>query len=53
MITCEECKKKEICNTCGAQICRVHRAKLKVCKIVGFYNENGKFVCEKCHNKEV
>jgi len=51
MITCEECKKKEVCNICGEQICRVHRTELKVCKIVGYYNEEGKFICEKCRNK--
>ena len=53
MITCEECNKKEVCNVCGKQICEVHRAELKVCKIVGFYDEKGKFVCEKCHKKQV
>lgn len=51
MIACEECKKKEVCNICGEQICRVHRTELKVCKIVGYYNEEGKFICEKCRNK--
>ena len=53
MITCEECNKKEVCNVCGKQICEVHRAELKVCKIVGFYDEKGKFVCEKCHIQQV
>jgi hypothetical protein len=51
MITCEECKKREVCDTCGKQVCRVHQAKLKGCRIVGYYNENGKLICEKCHKK--
>ena len=53
MISCKDCKKKDECTLCGEQICEVHRAELKVCKIVGFYDENGKFVCEKCHTKHV
>ena len=53
MITCEECKKREVCCTCGKQVCRVHRTELKVCKIVGYYSEGGEFVCEKCHEKQI
>ena len=51
MITCDECKKREKCCACGKQVCRIHRTKLKVCKIVGYYSDGGEFVCEKCHNK--
>jgi len=51
MITCDECKKREVCNTCGEKVCWVHQTKLKVCKIVVYYNEDGKFICEKCRNK--
>jgi hypothetical protein len=51
MVTCEECKKREVCNTCGDQVCRGNRSKLNVCKIIIYYDEEGKFICEKCHNK--
>ena len=50
MIDCDACKKKKVCSICGEQICEVHRPTTEVCSIVGYYNEDGQFICEKCHN---
>ena len=51
MSECEDCKKIEVCNTCGEKICRMNHSKVNVCKIVGYFNENGDLVCERCHKK--
>ena len=49
MNECVDCKKIEVCKACGEKICMIHESKIKVCKIVGYYNDSGDLVCEQCH----
>lgn len=51
MTKCEDCNRIEVCTTCGEKICKIHHSKIEFCKTVGYFEENGELICEKCHKK--